>query len=98
MVTLSRHPLLRQCYDVMQQIEACGASLELTKAVTMAGELLDGIDAALPNGEAAAIEAARQARTALREALVELGPYASRRAEDAIAAIDAALDAQTVSA
>jgi hypothetical protein len=93
MVNLSRHPLLRQCYDVMQQIESCGASPELTKAVTMAGELLDGIDAAL-----AAVEAARQARTALREALVELGPYASRRAEDAIAAIDAALGAKTVSA
>ena len=45
MTQLYKHPLLRQCYDVMQQIEVCGASVELTKAVTMAGDLLHAIDA-----------------------------------------------------
>lgn len=44
MTNLSKHPLLRQCWEVMCQIEKCGASVELTKAVTMAGELLAAID------------------------------------------------------
>lgn len=38
-LTLSRHPLLRAIYDVIQAIERCGASPELTAAVTLAGEL-----------------------------------------------------------
>ena len=42
-VHLDRHPLLQQVYDVMGAIEECGASVELTNAVTKAGELLDAV-------------------------------------------------------
>ena len=31
--------LIRPMYDLIQQIEICGASVELTKAVTMAGDI-----------------------------------------------------------
>ena len=40
MIDISRHPLLKQAYDVCQAIEACGASLELTAAVTKASALM----------------------------------------------------------
>lgn len=43
-MNLSKHPLLKQCYDVMQAIEMCGASPALTAAVIKAGELLESID------------------------------------------------------
>lgn len=53
-VMLTRHPILRAIHDVMQAIEACGASPELTRAVILAGRLsepaatiLDAHDAAL---------------------------------------------------
>jgi hypothetical protein len=32
--------LIRPMYDLCQQIEICGASVELTKAVTMAGDVM----------------------------------------------------------
>lgn len=41
---ISKHPILRKCFDVIQAIEVCGASVELTTAVIMAGELLQDID------------------------------------------------------
>lgn len=42
---ISKHPLLRQCHELTQAIEICGASPELTAAVCKAGELMKGIDA-----------------------------------------------------
>lgn len=43
MVQLNQHPILQQAYDVIQAIEACGASVELTHAVILAGKLLEDI-------------------------------------------------------
>jgi hypothetical protein len=43
-MNLSKHPILKQGYDVIQAIEECGASEKLTHAVTLAGKLLDEID------------------------------------------------------
>lgn len=40
---INRHPLIKECYDVMQAIEECGVSEKLTGAVVKAGELLDNI-------------------------------------------------------
>ncbi|MFJ5297484.1 hypothetical protein ACIQAL_13275 [Pseudomonas sp. NPDC088368] len=44
MTDISRHPLLKQAYDVCQAIEQCGASVQLTHAVCKAGDLLRAID------------------------------------------------------
>jgi hypothetical protein len=44
MMNLSKHPILKQGYDVIQAIEECGTSEKLTHAVTLAGKLLDEID------------------------------------------------------
>lgn len=44
MTDIAKHPLLRQCYELMQAIEVCGASTELTNAVSKASELLAAID------------------------------------------------------
>jgi hypothetical protein len=41
---IDRHPLIRQAYEVCLAIEACGASPELTAAVTKASKLMDAID------------------------------------------------------
>ncbi len=41
---LDKHPILKQCYDVMQSIEDCGASEKLTHAVTLAGDLMSNIN------------------------------------------------------
>ncbi len=38
-------PLTKATYDLVQQIESCGASPELTRAVIMAGELGDKVEA-----------------------------------------------------
>lgn len=40
MTDISKHPLLKQAYDVCHAIEECGASIELTNAVTKASALL----------------------------------------------------------
>lgn len=48
MTDISRHPLLRQAYDVCIAIEACGASVELTSAVTKASALLAALDKFIP--------------------------------------------------
>lgn len=50
MADLSKHPLLKQAYEVIQTIEACGASPELTGAVIQAGALLSAIDECLAGG------------------------------------------------
>lgn len=42
---LNDHPLHQAIYDLCQQIEKCGASTELTKAVTMASGLQRGVAA-----------------------------------------------------
>lgn len=43
-IDLSSHPILQQAFDVIQAIEKCGASVELTNAVTKAGELMGAIN------------------------------------------------------
>lgn len=43
MTDISKHPLLKQAYDVCLAIEACGASIELTNAVTKASTLLQDL-------------------------------------------------------
>ena len=47
MTDISKHPLLKKCYEVSQAIEKCGASAELTDAVGLSGELMDDIEAFL---------------------------------------------------
>ncbi|CCS30235.1 hypothetical protein [Salmonella enterica] len=42
-IDVSKHPLIKQAYDVCQAIEKCGASPELTDAVTKACALMQGI-------------------------------------------------------
>lgn len=44
MTDISKHPILRAIYDTMQAIEVCGASPELTRAVTLAGDVLRQAD------------------------------------------------------
>lgn len=44
MTDISKHPLLQQAYDVIQSIEACNASVDLTNAVTKASALLVALD------------------------------------------------------
>lgn len=44
MVDISRHPILQQASDVCYAIEKCGASVELTNAVTKASDLVRAID------------------------------------------------------
>lgn len=41
---LDKHPILMQGHNVMQAIEVCGCSVELTTAVTMAGALMDEVE------------------------------------------------------
>lgn len=47
MVDISKHHLLRQCYELCHAIEECGASPALTAAVTKCSALLNAIDAEL---------------------------------------------------
>ncbi|TCC09587.1 hypothetical protein E0L21_10040 [Kosakonia quasisacchari] len=42
-IDISKHPLIKQAYEVCQAIEKCGASPELTDAVTKASALMQGI-------------------------------------------------------
>lgn len=61
MTDISKHPLLKQAFDVCQAIEACGASVELTNAVNKASQLLQDlgkfIDAQAPVQLATALAA-----------------------------------------
>ena len=41
---IGKHPLLKQCYELCLAIERCGASLELTEAVTKASALMNEIE------------------------------------------------------
>lgn len=43
-MNLSKHPILKQGYDVIQAIEECGTNEKVTRAVVLAGVLLDEID------------------------------------------------------
>lgn len=45
MTDITKHPLLAKCNEVLQAIEACGASEQLTAAVLAAMELQRGIEA-----------------------------------------------------
>lgn len=66
MIDIARHPLLKEAFEVCEAIEACGASVELTAAVTKASALMHSInsllDKKLPN-EAMQQLHARDART-----------------------------------
>lgn len=44
MTDISKHPLLRQAYEVCLEIEKCGASSQLTNAVSKASALLQSLD------------------------------------------------------
>lgn len=44
MVDISKHHLLRQCYELCHAIEECGASPALTAAVTNCSALLNAIN------------------------------------------------------
>lgn len=48
MTQIDRHPLIKQAYDVCIAIEECGASVELTNAVTKASALLMALDKFIP--------------------------------------------------
>lgn len=61
-LNLYRHPILQAIYDVMQAIELCGASPELTEAVVLAGKLSE---------QAATILDERDALRAKLRAIVE---------------------------
>jgi chromosome segregation ATPase len=43
-MNLDKHPILWDCYNVTQAIEACGASVELTAAVVKSGELGEAVE------------------------------------------------------
>lgn len=43
-MNLDKHPILMQGYKVIQAIEECGASEELTNAVIKASEFLDAVE------------------------------------------------------
>lgn len=44
MANLSKHPILMQAHNLIQEIEKCGCSEQVTKAVTDAGALMTAID------------------------------------------------------
>lgn len=44
MTDLSKHPILMQAHALIQEIEKCGCSEQITKAVTDAGALMTAID------------------------------------------------------
>lgn len=52
MITLSTHPIYKQAYDLIQAIEKCGASVEVTIAVTEAARLMDSVKELIKNNEA----------------------------------------------
>lgn len=54
MTDISKHPLLKECYDLCLAIEKCGASPELTDASMKASNLMRGIEA-LVNDDAHAV-------------------------------------------
>jgi hypothetical protein len=41
---ISRHPILKEAYDLCEAIEDCGASEKLTEASIKAGKLMESID------------------------------------------------------
>lgn len=44
MADIERHPIIKQAVEVCYAIEKCGASPELTDAVTLASALVQSID------------------------------------------------------
>ncbi len=48
MTDISRHVLLKQAFEVIQEIEKCGASPQQTSAVTKASDLLRTLDDFIP--------------------------------------------------
>ena len=52
MITLSANPIYKQAYDLIQTIEKCGASVEITAAVTEAGRLMDSVKELIKSNEA----------------------------------------------
>ncbi|HHE5075026.1 TPA: hypothetical protein ACPEVZ_002003 [Citrobacter freundii] len=71
-IDISKHPLIKQAYEVCQAIEKCGASTELTDAVTKASALMQEIANAMARpGE---LEAAERRIAELEAREVNLPP------------------------
>ena len=51
MTNLSRHLILKQCHEVCEAIEECGASEELTEASMKACALLEELNSLVDNDE-----------------------------------------------
>ncbi len=68
-IDISKHPLIKQAYDVCQAIEKCGASPELTDAVTKACALMQGIANAMDSDPVAlaGFDAASAIRSCMEE-------------------------------
>jgi hypothetical protein len=45
MTNISKHPILKQCYELMRNIEQFPASEQETKTIIKAGELMDELNA-----------------------------------------------------
>jgi len=76
-MNLNDHPILMQGYDVIQAIEECGASVKLTNAVILAGELLDEINKLVGENKLyEEIDRLREENKKLRKALEDVFPLA----------------------
>jgi hypothetical protein len=64
-MNLNDHPILMQGYDVIQAIEECGASVKLTNAVILAGELLDEINKLVGENKRANMEISKNTASTL---------------------------------
>lgn len=79
-IDISKHPIIKQAYEVCQAIEKCGASLEITDAVTKASALMQGIASAMARLDE--LEAAERQNGYLREQSAEWERKAISNFED----------------
>ena len=75
MTDISRHPILRDCYEVCLAIERCGASEELTEATIKASALMAALETIVDRGEASLFLVDMQAE--LHRAETQHSPYNS---------------------
>jgi len=80
---ISRHPILKEAYEVCQAIEESGASEKLTAAVIKAGDLMSSIDKLL--------DEATKLKTAKTALLVAKDRIENNANEFLLAGIDEAL-------
>lgn len=69
MIDVSSHPLMLACYNLCLAIERCGASPELTDAVTQAGDLLRDLQQLVAPEEQLTLE--RYLREALERGAID---------------------------